>query len=108
MPQISSQATWTAAMTSFSQGARPAEPSSCRCENKECRGNQGFAGVKEEVEDKEEEKEGEGAAKIVHLILHQNTPPKPCTSACMDLRFLQQHVRCLLACTPASNPASLL
>lgn len=60
MSQSSSQATWTAAMTSFSQGARPAEPSSCRCENKERGRNQGFAGVKEEEKDKGEEKEGEG------------------------------------------------
>lgn len=41
--QSSTQATWPAAMTSFSQEARPAEPSSCRCENKERGGNQGFA-----------------------------------------------------------------
>lgn len=69
-------------MTSFSQGARPAEPSSCRCENKERGGNQGFAGVKEEEEDKRE-----GVVTIVHLILHQNTPPKSCTSTCTNPAF---------------------
>lgn len=41
---------------------------------------------------------------IVHLILHQNTPPKLCTSACTNLRSLWLHVRCLLACTSASSP----
>lgn len=42
---------------------------------------------------KEEEKER--AVTIVHLILHQNTPPKLCTAMCTNLRSRSLHVRCL-------------
>lgn len=49
------------------------------------------------------------AVTIVLLILQQNTPPKPCASACMNPLSLQLHFMCLLTCTYARLlPASML
>lgn len=90
-------------MTSFSQWARPAEPSSCRCENKERRGNQGFASVEEE----EHEGEGGGSdngaphfapkhpSQAVHVRVH-----KPAFPLAARQVFARVHARLL--------PASLL